>query len=86
LEQEFALAAEDITGGRLRPNLMTAGNYELTSILALVSLGPQPEPPDLPTDTKVAISAMKDFHERLVALADQIAAEISALEAGKGVG
>jgi hypothetical protein len=77
LEEAFAPPAEAFKGEKLWLNPMTRGDYELANILALVSLGPQPEPPDLP------VSAMKQFHERLVAVTDRIAAEIAALEADK---
>ncbi len=79
LEQEFAPAVGDAKDGSSRPNPMRAGNYELISILAMVSLSPQPEPPDLPAVTKVAISAMKDFRRRILVLADQLETEIATL-------
>lgn len=46
-----------------------AGEFDLAGLLALVALGPQPEPPDIPASSPDAMAATRRFHDGLLHIA-----------------
>jgi hypothetical protein len=50
---------------------------ELRTLLALVVLGPQPEPPDQPAYRKAGVMATQQFHDHLMMLARTLEKELS---------
>ena len=49
-----------------------AGELDLAGMLAIVALGPQPEPPDLPASSPDAIAATRRFHDGLMHIASHL--------------